>query len=357
MGACETADEVVVKTTRYLRLSMVALVIGLAAAVLYEHAKSHPQGRASGHCWQHSISAYYYTPVQSFFVGALVAIGISLIVLKGSTELEDLWLNFAGTFAPLVAFVPMPEIGNCGSVLTDRTNAEPDIANNVSALLVMAGIAFVALGVLWRVGHPVNRISTVKAAADAAWARRIKVGGYLAALTLYALACVLFFGARRWFVDNAHTLSAVTMFVFIFLAVVSNAFNFHFTRKKMVADQATARQAGAAVDPAGEVKPPKPVNRYLVIALLMAAAAVVIGLGPWFGDYKIIWLETSMITLFAVFWVIQTHELWHYGLRTPVRQPATDIRRRARHVTPGGSRHITLPAEAGTWIRSAAAGR
>jgi hypothetical protein len=24
-------------------------------------------------------------------------------------------------------------------------------------------------------------------------------------------------------------------------------------------------------------------------------------------------------TLFAVFWVIQTHELWHYGLRTPAR--------------------------------------
>jgi hypothetical protein len=26
-----------------------------------------------------------------------------------------------------------------------------------------------------------------------------------------------------------------------------------------------------------------------------------------------------MITLFAVFRVIQTHELWHYGLRTPAR--------------------------------------
>jgi hypothetical protein len=319
VGACETDDEVVVKTTRYLRLSMVALVIGLAVAVLFEHAKSQPQGGAGGHCWQRSISAYYYTPVQSFFVGALVAIGISLIVLKGSTELEDLWLNFAGTFAPVVAFVPMPEVGDCGSVLTDRTNAAANIANNVTALLVMAGIAFVILGVLWRVGHPVTRVSGTKASAEDAWARWIKVGGYLAALALYVLACILFFGARRWFIDNAHTLSAVTMFVFIFLAVVSNAINFHFTRKQMVADQAMTRQAGAAVDPAGEVKPPKPVNRYLAIAILMAAAAVFIKVGPWFGDYEIIWLEASMITLFAVFWVIQTHELWHYGLRTPAR--------------------------------------
>ncbi|MFF4260406.1 hypothetical protein ACFY1L_55740 [Streptomyces sp. NPDC001663] len=74
---------VVVKTTRYLRLWMVALLIGLAAAILYEHAKSHLMGPGSGHCWQHSISAYYYTPVQLFLVDALVAIGISLIALKG----------------------------------------------------------------------------------------------------------------------------------------------------------------------------------------------------------------------------------------------------------------------------------
>jgi hypothetical protein len=183
----------------------------------------------------------------------------------------------------------------------------------------MAGIAFVILGVLWRAGHPVNRVPAATAPADAAWGNWIKVGGYLAALALYVVAGTLFFGARKWFIDNAHTLAAVTMFVFIFLAVLSNAINFHFTRKRMVADQATARQTGEAVDPAGEVKPPKPVNRYLVIAILMAAAAILIESGPWFDNYKIIWLESSMITLFAVFWVIQTHELWHYGLRAPTR--------------------------------------
>ena len=40
-------------------------------------------------------------------------------------------------------------------------------------------------------------------------------------------------------------------------------------------------------------------------------------LGPWFSDYETIWLEASMITLFAVFWLIQTHELWHAACVPP----------------------------------------
>lgn len=317
VGSAETDDEVVVKTTRYLRLSMVALVVGLAVAVLYEHAKSHRQSGGSGHCWQHSISAYYYTPVQSFFVSALVAIGVSLIVLKGSTELEDVWLNFAGIFAPVVAFVPTPNVGDCGSVLTDKTNRNLNIGNNVTAMLVMAGIALVVVVVLWLLGRPVTNALVPKAPANAAWAHWIAVGGYALALALYVVAWILFLGPRTWFTGNAHPISAITMFVFIFLAVVNNAINFHFTRQAVVAHQDAAKQAGAQIKPADVVKPPKPVNRYLVIAILMAAAVLIIKLGPWFGDYETIWLEASMITLFAVFWVIQTQELWHRGLRTP----------------------------------------
>ena len=84
-------------------------------------------------CWQHSISAYYYTPVQLFLVGALVAIGISLIALKGSIELEDAVLNFAGILAPVVALVPTPNVGRCGSVLTDTTNRAPTTSPRCSS--------------------------------------------------------------------------------------------------------------------------------------------------------------------------------------------------------------------------------
>ncbi len=310
VGAAERVDAVVVKTTRYLRLSMVALVIGLAVAILYEYSKSRPIGGDSEHCWQHSISAYYYTPVQLFFVGSLVAIGVSLIALKGSTELEDVFLNFAGILAPVVAFVPTPNIGRCGAILTDAKNRAENISNNVNALLAMAAFAFVVLCVLKLLNRPVTGVLVPTAHVNEAAAHRIAVVGYAVALGLYVLAAVVFYVNREWFSEKAHWIAAITMFVFIWFVVLSNAFNFSFTRAKVVADQ-------TASGGAGEAKPAKPVNRYAVIAIAMPAAALFIFLMPFFGDYRAIWLEATMIMLFAIFWVIQTHELWNQGLRTP----------------------------------------
>ena len=77
-----------VKTYRYLRLAIVVVVLAAVASVLIE--RSHTD------CWQASISAYYYTPVHAMFVGALVAIGVCLIAVKGSEEWEDMLLNVAG---------------------------------------------------------------------------------------------------------------------------------------------------------------------------------------------------------------------------------------------------------------------
>ena len=73
----------VLKSYRYLRLVMVGLVVLLAASVLIEL-----QQTGFG-CWRTSISSYYWTPVRGVFVGALVAIGTCLIVLKGNTPVED----------------------------------------------------------------------------------------------------------------------------------------------------------------------------------------------------------------------------------------------------------------------------
>src|SRR3954453_19642354 len=131
-----------IKTWRYLRLAMVVLVVGLAASIAYERAKVHPG------CFQTSISAYYYTPVQGFFVGALVSIGVCLFCLKGSTDAEDILLNLAGMFAPVVALVPTPGPGACASVLGTTRDRDVNIANNVTALLVVGLIALVILAAL-----------------------------------------------------------------------------------------------------------------------------------------------------------------------------------------------------------------
>ena len=64
-------SEYAVSSYRYLRLSIVILVVTLGVSIAIERA------RAS--CWQGSISAYYYTPVHSLFVGALVSIGVTLV--------------------------------------------------------------------------------------------------------------------------------------------------------------------------------------------------------------------------------------------------------------------------------------
>src|SRR4051812_8792439 len=87
-----------VKSYRYLRLSIVIVLLALLCSVLLE--------RSHAPCWEESISAYFYTPAHSMFIGALVALGVGLIALRGSTDVEDVLLNVAGVLAPIVAFVP-----------------------------------------------------------------------------------------------------------------------------------------------------------------------------------------------------------------------------------------------------------
>ena len=69
-----------------------------------------PRRSASGE-WQTSISSYYYTPAGPVFTAVLCALGVCLVVLRGYTDAEDTALNLAGLSAPMVGFVPTPEMG------------------------------------------------------------------------------------------------------------------------------------------------------------------------------------------------------------------------------------------------------
>ena len=86
------------KSYRYLRIAMAGLLIALAAAVFYQSSQ---QGSFLA-----SVSAYYYTPAQAVFVGALIGLGASMIALQGLTDAEDQFLNLGGIFAIVVAIVP-----------------------------------------------------------------------------------------------------------------------------------------------------------------------------------------------------------------------------------------------------------
>src|SRR5262249_34911333 len=86
----------VVKSYRYLRLSIVVILLSLMAAVFIE--------RAHVACWQGSISSYFYTPVHSMFISALVVLAVSLIAIRGCTVFDDVALDVAGVLAAIVAF-------------------------------------------------------------------------------------------------------------------------------------------------------------------------------------------------------------------------------------------------------------
>lgn len=297
-GPDEPPDPAVaaVKTWRYLRLSMVVLVIGLGASVLIEVSKA-------DNCWQSSISAYYYTPVQGFFVGTLLAVGVCLIALKGNTEWEDVLLNLAGVCAPIVALVPTPNPGNCGSVLTDTTNRDLNIANNVGALLVAGALGLVLLAVLATIGR--YRSTTPRRAVERPSTTAV-VGFCLIAL-LWMATTVAFFSDRDWFTEYGHPIAAISMFVFIFLNVTANAFN---SRRSEELEPAQRRLLFAS---------------YGAVAVAMVIATgvtVYLGLVREWDDW-VLGLEASLIILFAVYWAIQTAELWNKGLRDESPIPAT----------------------------------
>jgi hypothetical protein len=283
-----------VTTYRYLRLAMIALVVGLFACVLYEH------GKTTTGCWQTSISAYYYTPVQGFLVAALVTIGVSLVALRGNTDWEDALLNLAGVCAPVVAFVPYPDPGTCGSVLTDTKNRLASIDNNMLGLLVAGGLGLVIVGVL-------AHVSALSGRAD----RPGPVGllGFWAIAVLFLVTTAVYLWDRPLLLDRGHGVAAVAMFGFIFLNVWLNAAALHR------ANNAEARRSFWR-------------NRYTVVGTVMAVAVVANVIAMLAGfRWWVLTLETSMIVLFAWFWIAQTIELWNQGLRRrPVERPELAVR-------------------------------
>jgi hypothetical protein len=265
-----THQDYAIRTWRYLRLAMVALVVGLLVAVGYEwHAV--PQ-----HCFQTSISAYFYTPVRGYFVGALLSIGTCLFCLKGSERGEDLMLNVAGMCAAVVALVPTPDTGRCTSLPGTTDDRAPDIANNVTVLVAIGLFALAALGILWL--------------AKRRWQRPRAM--YVVGALLWLPVAVLFEADRDAFMGSAHDIAAYAMFGCILVVVVLNA----------IAAKAGKRWARDAYG--------------FVAAAMGLSAAVIIPVGLFGGwGHWVIGIELAFILLFAVFWVIQTAELWDDGLR------------------------------------------
>ena len=271
-----------IKTYRYLRMAMVAMIVLLGASLVIEWAKTDP------HCLQTSISAYYYTPVRAIFVGTLITIGVCMVVLKGNSEPEDILLNVAGILAPAVALVPTPGSGSCHSVPVATGDAAVNIANNMLAVFVVGAPCLLLAAIFIvrdRLAHP-NR-----------WTPMYVLGLGVAAV-IFGGGLVWFFADRDGFIANAHYAAAIVMFACIVAVVLLNAEQFR--RKQR--EHATPRS---------------PANRYFVIALAMVIVPfAMFGWRALFGwEHAVLWIEGAVILLFAAFWVSQTQELWNEGLR------------------------------------------
>jgi hypothetical protein len=245
--------------------------------------------RSNVDCWQTSVSAYYYTPVRAIFVGVLMAIGLCLIVIKGSTQWEDASLNAAGMLAPVVAVVPTTDVGVCWSQSPGQLPVDDDgnlaawvianIDNNITALLITGIAGLLVAAVIASIAT--NNVKAIAEVGDVG----MRLG--LLAAMVFLLASAGLFVVWDDFNTRSHGIAAVLMFLFLALAVGGNAWD----RRR---------------DPA----PRTYFWLYSTIAAAMVIApAVMVPLqSGW--DHMVLVLEATEITLFAVFWLVQTKEHW-----------------------------------------------
>jgi hypothetical protein len=270
-----------IKTYRYLRIGLIGAVVLLAVSIAIERSKVD--------CWQTSISAYYYTPVRAIFVGTMIAVGLSLIVYKGRSNVEDGCLNFAGMLAPAVAVAPTTDVGRCWSVAPSPLPVNDDgsladwvvtnIDNNIYALLIAGGIG---LGVAAIIAMAVNR--SVRAPID--------VGERGTRVSLAVTALVLLLGwwlIQNWddFNTRAHGFAAVLMFVFLIGAIVAKAIE-HWDEREKVWFWV-----------------------YAAVAALMVLGGILIPTTRVFDDHTVFALEAYEIAFFAFYWIVQTVENWN----------------------------------------------
>ncbi len=273
------------KTYRYLRVAVVAMAVLLGVSVGIEIVFG-PRGGILD-----SISAYYYTPVRGVFVGALLAVGLGLVAIKGREGPEDMMLNLAGMLAPLVALVPTPiSVPVAGFEVGQRTVPTalvPAVENNVAALLVLGvvGLAFAA--------------ATVQ---DGPY-RSAHFRGIAGAGVLLAGLAAWFGLGRESFLEYGHYSAAVPMFGLIVGVAVVNARN---AREGAVVSRLAAATYRRA---------------YAAIATLMGVTIVVAGIffvldstGHRPFSSWLFWVEVILLALFAVFWVFQTAENWDVDL-------------------------------------------
>jgi hypothetical protein len=318
---------------RYLRIAMVGLLVALAVAVFYQSIR---QGSLLA-----SVSAYYYTPARSVFVGALIGLGVSMIALQGMDNAEDTFLNLGGIFAIVVAIVPTGRGADfdtavracqkasgafltqpaskrlaCPTVLALETASRANVQNNMATLLIVGFLVLVLAGVIVVKGRTANSETP---------GYRWVYAGFSAAALLWLCGLIALVVSIDWLAAHGHSIAAVGLFVFILAVVVVNARRRQERPAAAVADVLRRQERPAVAlrrlhrpSVRGALQSLR-ASRYTWIAIVMALAAAVL-VPLWLTNViSLFWVEISVAGLFILFWVVQTFDLEHEaGTQAPV---------------------------------------
>ena len=304
-------SDVQVQSYRYLRTAMVGLLVALGAAVFY-------QAWRQGFHLLSSVSAYYYTPAQAIFVGALIGLSACMIALRGTTDFEDIVLNLGGMLAAVVAVVPTsrgadfetavdacqqtktalltPQASNgfdCPTVQALFAATKANVQNNVAALLVVGflGLVATALFAYW----------------DARADRPRRFGalfwwGLSASFVLWAVVLIAALVSFDWFVRHAHFIAAAGLLVSIVAVAVANAVR---RQRPDIDENWGVKQALSATRDVLTRR----LGLYSGLAWAMLGVAA-LGIALFFANVIILfWVEVSVALLFALFWMVQTVEV------------------------------------------------
>jgi hypothetical protein len=278
-------SEMLKRTYRFLRLAMAMMALAILISMVIEKL------RAPG--WEGSISAYYYTAARPIFTGAMMAIGGFLISIKGRTNIEDISLNLAGMMAPLVPLIPPHQaseetgsvISNTGFSVTERQHHEL-LVNNLTTVLIVAVLSFGAAYVIGRAKSDPIKLQ-----------KHDKVGlGIAAGVAVIGIVLYVIVDVVR---ENAHGISAGLMFVFLWPAIVANAYSAQIEKYRKL---------------------------YAAIAISMLAFAGAVAVGKLVAQHwrhHVLVLEILELSPFLVFWIVQTFEQWDVGVAPARIAPST----------------------------------
>lgn len=263
------------RTYRYLRLAIAGAVVVVFAAILVTMPRV---GLLP------SISHYYYTPANTMFVGALMAVAVSFFALSGRGA-ERVLLDVAAVVVPLVAIVPTQI--SPGSV----PGIDSTCADGAGSCVPRSFDAAVDTGILTYL--IVGLVVLLIAAALSVFGEVDRAGALLS--IVIGGAILLGVGLTWWLAEDAflawaHLVAAVAFFgIMAAVATIS------------------------AISPTGRGAPRWLQGAYIAIA--SALVLVVIGM-PLYGSlhigavFGVFVGEVLALLLFAAFWILQSIHYW-----------------------------------------------